>query len=352
MVAGANNTPVAPPPAGANPVPDAVPGGRNGAKHGGTGIGNRNNTNAVGKGETRAKFTSNTTEMKGHVFQPHNVSKNANQYHDTMEVLRQYVAKEYETGRELMALFLVTPTRLTVTEPPDDPTPMGRADDGTPKLTMRDTKTFDLLIKRYLEQEDQLKDDLHSLFYVIFGQCNKAIAAKLESIDGYAAQAAQGNCLWLLQHIRATMNQFDSGQYPYIALFQAHRRFCNLSQGKKTVTEYYHSFQTEYDMIGLLHGWPPLDIHLDDGVWPSVTGRGNADKQAAIHQRKIATCFILGVDKGHFGKLQRDLQDNFAHGMNQFPTTLTAAYNLLLTTETTIGATSDTDTPDNSGGHG
>ena len=197
-----------------------------------------------------------------------------------------------------------------------------------------------------------MKDDLHSLFYVILGQCDKAIAATLESIDGYAAQAAQGNCLWLLQHVRATMNQFDSGQYPYITLFQACRRFYSLSQGKKTVTEYYHSFQMEYDMIGLLHGWPPPDIHLDNGVWPSVMGRGDADKQAAIHQREITTCFILGADKGRFGKLQCDLQDIFARGTNQFPTTLTAAYNLLLTTEAAIGAASDTDTPDDSGGHG
>ena len=90
------------------------------------------------------------------------------------------------------------------------------------------------------------------------------------------------------------MNQFDLGQYPYVALFQARRRLYNLSQGKKTVTEYYHSFQTEYDTIGLLHGWPPPDIQLDDGVQPSAVGKSDADKQAAIHQREIATCFILG----------------------------------------------------------
>ena len=81
-------------------------------------------------------------------------------------------------------------------------------------------------------------------------------------------------------------------------------------------------------------------------------GKSNADKQAAIHQRQITTCFILGVDKSCFGKLQRDLQDNFACGTNQFPTTLTAAYNLLLTMEAAIGATLDTDTPDDSSGHG
>ena len=125
MVGGTNNTPVAPPPIRPSPAPDAAPGGGTGGKHGGPGLANRNNTSTVGKGETRTKFTGNTTEMKGHVFQPRNISKNANQYHNTVEVLREYVAKEYETGRELMALFLNTPMTLTITEPPDDPTPTG-----------------------------------------------------------------------------------------------------------------------------------------------------------------------------------------------------------------------------------
>ena len=150
-----------------------------------------------------------------------------------------------------------------------------------------------MLIKRYFERVDQLKDDLHALFYVILGQCDKAIVSKLESIDGYTEQATQGNCLWLLQHVRATMNKFDSGQYPYVALSQACRHFYNLSQGRKTMTEYYHSFQTEYDTIGLLCGWPLPDFGLDNGVQPSAAGKDDAAIQVAIHQREIATCFVL-----------------------------------------------------------
>ena len=249
-----------------------------------------------------------------------------------------------------MALFLPTPTQPAVAEPPDDPTLTGRTTDGTLKLTTRDTKTFELSIKRYLEREDQLKDDMHSLFYVVLGQCDKAITAKLESIDGSTAQAAQGNCLWLLQHSRATMNQFDSGQYPYVALFQARRHFYNLSQGRKTVTEYYHAFMTEYDTIGLLHGWPPPDLELDAGVQPGVAGESDDDAQAAIHQREVATYFILGADKNHFGKPQRNLQDNFTRGTNQFPTMLTAAYNLLLTTDAAINATFNVEALDDNGG--
>ena len=348
MVVAAKDTPAAPPPVGDN----TAQGGVNGGGYGGTRGGHKNNNNMAAKGDAGLKFTGNMTEMKGYVFQPCHVSKNANQYHNTVEVLRQYVAKEYKMGRELMALFLPTPTQPAVAEPPDDPTPTGRTTNGALKLTMQDTKTFELSIKRYLEREDQLKDDMHSLFYVVLGQCDKAITAKLESIDGYTAQVAQGNCLWLLQHVRATMNQFNSGQYPYVTLFQAHRHFYNLLQGRKTVTEYYHAFKMEYDTIGLLHGWLPPDLELDAGVQPGVTGESDANTQAAIHQREVATYFILGADKNRFGKLQRDLQDNFARGTNQFPTTLTAAYSLLLTTEAAISTTLDVDAPDDNGGPG
>ena len=345
MVA-ANDGPPGLPPAGDNPAQGVGAGG----VHAVAGGGHKSTNNLATKGDGRSKFTGNTTEMKGHVFQPRHVSKNANQYHDTVEVLRQYVAKEYETGRELMTLFLPTPIQLAVAEPPNDPTPTGLTTEGAPKLTARDEKTFELSIKRYLEREDQLKDDMHSLFYVILGQCDKAIIAKLESVGEYTTQAAQGNCLWLLQHVRATMNQFDSGQYPYVALFQARRRFYNLSQGRKTVTEYYHAFKTEYDTIGLLHGWPLPNLELDAGVQPGAMGESDAEVQAAVHQREVATYFILGADKHRFGKLQRDLQDNFARGTNQFPTTLTAAYNLLLTTDVAINASSDVDALDDNGG--
>ena len=140
MVVGVDNAPEAA--LGANQSLGAVPGGGAGGRHRGVGLSNKNTTNATTKGEMWSKFVGNTTEMKGHVFQPRNVSKNANQYHDTVEVLRQYVAKEYKMGRELMAVFLTTPTQPVITEPPDDPTPTGRADDGTPKLTTRDNKNF------------------------------------------------------------------------------------------------------------------------------------------------------------------------------------------------------------------
>ena len=83
---GANEPPLVQPPGDMNPVQG---GGQLGG-HGGTGGGNKNTTNLAAKGDVRSKFTGNTTEMKGHVFQPRHVSKNANQYHDTVEILRLF----------------------------------------------------------------------------------------------------------------------------------------------------------------------------------------------------------------------------------------------------------------------
>ena len=73
MVAAANDTPAAPPPVGNNPAQ----GGVNGAGHGSTGGGHKNNNNMAAKGDAQSKFTGNMMEMKGHVFQPRHVTKNA-----------------------------------------------------------------------------------------------------------------------------------------------------------------------------------------------------------------------------------------------------------------------------------
>ena len=91
---------------------------------------------------------------------------------------------------------------------------------------------------------------------------------------------------------------------------------------------------------------------MDTGLQPGVTGESDTNAQAAIHQREVATYFILGADRNRFGKLQHDLQDNFTRGTNQFPTTVTAAYNLLLTTDAANNATFDVEALDDNGGAG
>ena len=91
---------------------------------------------------------------------------------------------------------------------------------------------------------------------------------------------------------------------------------------------------------------------MDAGLQPGVTGESDTDTQAAIHQREVAMYFILGAYRNRFGNLERDLQDNFARGSNQFPTTLTAAYNLLLTTDAANNAIFDVEALDDNGGAG
>ena len=91
---------------------------------------------------------------------------------------------------------------------------------------------------------------------------------------------------------------------------------------------------------------------MDAGLQPGVVDESDTDVQAAIHQREVTTYFILGADRNRFGKLQRNLQDNYARGTNQFPSTLTDAYSLLLTTDAANNATSDAEALDDSGGTG
>ena len=59
-------------------------------------------------------------------------------------------------------------------------------------------------------------------------------------------------------------------------------------------------------------------------------GRGNPTKHLRI---ELAAALILNADNKHFGGLKSDLKTNYARRTDQWPKTLTAAYNLLVMQE-------------------
>jgi hypothetical protein len=44
----------------------------------------------------------------------------------------------------------------------------------------------------------------------------------------------------------------------------------------------------------------------------------------------LATAFVLSADRGRYGKLIEDLENNFVQGTNKYPKTLEDAYNILM----------------------
>jgi hypothetical protein len=53
---------------------------------------------------------------------------------------------------------------------------------------------------------------MNSLYSVIWGQCSEKLKTKLRSLDDYKMNTQVDNRVWLLDHIKFIMHQFDVKQ--------------------------------------------------------------------------------------------------------------------------------------------
>jgi len=85
----------------------------------------------------------------------------------------------------------------------------------TPKIDMptdpgsNASKTQDMIyaekIKEYVKRETALTGNMRLVYAVIWGQCSEAMKAKIKSVSNYKDKSEGNDCVWLLEHVKATM---------------------------------------------------------------------------------------------------------------------------------------------------
>jgi hypothetical protein len=61
-----------------------------------------------------------------------------------------------------------------------------------------------------------------------------------------------------------------------------------------------------------------------------ATNKQVEDATGIVKERYLAVAFLRASDKVRFGKLLEDLENNYTKGGNNYPTTVTSAYNLVV----------------------
>ena len=292
-----------------------------------------NNNNDKRKGETgnsTTGFRGNTEKMKGFVFE---LPTRNNQMTDTIDMLKRYARMTYVSAPSMGSLFLRVPKQPEIKRPGAKPIPTGEPEKegGPPTITVFDTEIFKVEVSTYGKEVRGLERDLIAFFSVIFGQCSPSLRAELRSQDGFAEAELKGDCLWILAAIRGALTKFDKGSYVHEAIHDLWSRFYRDYQGPRSTVDYFNAFEAlvktlqENDAIGS----PPLTQDPD----PDVIGRDDNETQRNLRERALAVALIKNSDNHRFANLKDDLKTNYARGTDQWPKTLTGAYNLLVTHE-------------------
>ncbi len=150
----------------------------------------------------------------------------------------------------------------------------------------------------------------------------------------FADCKASYDSLGLLKIIREFIFKSDDRQYKYKAEDMALRAYCNLRQTPEmTCQEYFERVRNVVEVIKSLGGTLSSDMHLNDEL-PVQRARHTDEQRKEARERivekKVAYGILVHADRGRYGKLIEEIENDYLMGNNNYPKTPTEAYNLLV----------------------
>jgi hypothetical protein len=182
--------------------------------------------------------------------------------------------------------------------------------------------------------------NMHSALYsIIWGQCSEAMQAKVQSDNYYNDMNEDCDSLELIKVIKGIAYKFESQKNIYLALDNAKCAFYTYHQGAdKTNANCTSKFKNTIKVIEHYGGnigedkalmLEELKLVGDDANRVSPMEIETAMEMAKSKSHN-AMAFLERVDKARYGQLISDLKNQFTRGTDQYPTSITDTYNLLL----------------------
>jgi hypothetical protein len=193
-------------------------------------------------------------------------------------------------------------------------------------------KQFDLHWKR----RGIYEDNKMKFFSLIWGQSTKSTQSKLETHDEFHDCKIAYDSLKLNKILCEFVFKSDDQQYKYKAEDQAKRNYYNLKQTPEmSCQEYFGRVRNVVDVIKSLGGSLVDDMHLKDELPEREPRNGYTAEQLAearkkIQNKTIAYGILVRADRSRYGKLIKEIENDFVKGNNYYPETPTEAYNLLV----------------------
>ena len=271
------------------------------------------------------KFEGKCEELKGHIYDCSD-TRQSDTFIKTTKEIAEYVGRTFKKGSDARLAIenLVLPT-LTVPTAPDDET----------DRTL--VKIWEKEIDEYVKRKICLADNMQTVYSLVWGQCTDIMRQKIEALPIYSTLTTKGDGLALLKAIKNLVYNFQSQKYLSQALHESTRRFYFCAQGRHTTTsEYMEKFQNMVDVIehsgGSVGHQPGILEEVADGKKIDLKTASNddiAELKKTAQEQYLATAFLLSSDRGRYGRLLEDLENDFLQVQDHWPKTLTAAFNLL-----------------------
>ena len=183
-------------------------------------------------------------------------------------------------------------------------------------------------VRKFYQRLTDLDNNQETLYGVIWGQCSNRLQELIKANDEFTARSKSFDCIWLLKQCKMISAGVDAKANKHSTLVKALTALCNIRQGK---TESNDSFRKRVDAYA-------LTLKLSGGEHimcsPTLIKASNKkepteDKIEVEEDKFKAMLMILCANHIRYGALQKSLFEGVYKGRDEFPTTITMAYDLL-----------------------
>jgi hypothetical protein len=172
---------------------------------------------------------------------------------------------------------------------------------------------------------------------LVWGQCTDVMRQRLEATNDFRRLSSDGDGLGLIMAIKDLVFNFLSQKYLPQALHESARRFYSCRQGKQMTTQaHLELFQNTVDVIqhsgGTIGNHPGIvDMIMSRrGLIAALTSDAEKAEVAKEAQDEyLAIAFLLHADRTRYSSMLQDYENDFLQGQDNYPKTVTAAYNVL-----------------------
>jgi Zinc knuckle len=186
----------------------------------------------------------------------------------------------------------------------------------------------------FVKRKESYRENKCALYSIIWGQCSEAMQAKVKSAVNYETMHDDSDSLMLLAEIKGIAYKFESQKNIYVALDMAKGAFYSSRQAQgETNAAYMTRFKDSIAVIEHYGGSIGDDEALiQEEIKKLGTSKPTAAQVAACTAREKAhaVAFLRRADATRYATLTTDLENQFPRGNDQYPTTVTDTYNMLV----------------------
>ena len=255
-------------------------------------------------------------------------AKQASDFVTVTEYLINHLKSELHGGDDIAkALTARKDYRFDSEKPKLQPATATDAD--AKKLEEMENKTiYDAEVKAFVARKERYRANKTSAYSIIYGQCTKAMQAKIKSRSDFESKILN-NPIELLNAIEEYSFSFQSNRYPFSVVTDSIKSLVNLKQREEeSLLDYTARFKSARDvMISHLGGPIILSKILEEE--DNTYMPGNTDSEEKAFKRWLAYLYINNCDRSKYGSLVTKLQEDYSLKKDEYPETLLDAVDVL-----------------------